>query len=269
MKNEQLTDCKTKDVYFACVDGYVWFCFGQTDSHILAERLTCRDGEYTLGPMVSLPHKRFVKVIDRVNDVAVISGEVSVVEPRKRQSTTAKVTLSHVKHIESDIANGNGVIVRYSRKTFGVIGVERIGKSVFFRVHETSTLIPRNGCTINKATIDAWEAGTIVTLNVGRKVGEYGLLDDQHVRSTISWGPIYASQSFREAIGEWKGADEPTIIATGRTTLSRERILTHVADLADTLGQEAIAVEVDGVGGLVWGQRGHRDYTFNPAYFIR
>lgn len=187
----------------------------------------------------------------------------------KRTSTTAKITLKHVENIKKDIENGNGVIIRYRRKTLGVVGVERIGGKVFFRVRETSTLIPRIGCTISKATIDAWEAGTIVTLNVGRKLGEYGLLDDQHVRSTIAWGPIYASQSFREAIGEWKGADEPTIIATGRTTISRERILAHVADLADTLGQEAIAVEVDGVGGLVWGQRGHRDYTFDPAYFIR
>lgn len=187
----------------------------------------------------------------------------------KRQSTTAKITLSHVKNIESDISNGNGVLIRYRRTTLGVVGVERIGKGVFFRVRETSTLIPRIGCTISKATIVAWESGSAVTLNVGRKVGEYGLLDDQHVRSTIAWGPIYASQSFRESVGEWKGADEPTIVANGITTISRERLVANVTDLADTLGQEAIAVEIDGVGVLVWGERGKRNYAFDPAYFIR
>jgi hypothetical protein len=187
----------------------------------------------------------------------------------KRQSTTAKITLDHVKSIEKDIQNGNGVLVRHRRQTLGVIGVERIGGKVFFRVRETSALIPRIGCTIPKATIEAWNSGAVVTMNVGRKVGKYGLLDDQHVRSTIAWGPIYASQSFREAVGEWKGADEPTIIATGRTTVSREDLIENIVELADTLGQEAIAVEVDGVGTLVWGRRGKRNYTFDPAYFIR
>jgi hypothetical protein len=278
MKNEQLADCKTKNVYFTCVDGYVWFCFGQTDDCILAELLTYRDGGYTLGPMVSLPHERFAKVIDRSNDVAVISGEVSVVEPRKRQSTTAKITLAHVENIEKDVENGNGVLIRYRRQTLGVVGVERINGKVFFRVRETSTLIPRIGCTVPKATVDAWEAGAVVTLNVGRKLGEYGLLDDQFVRSTIAWGSIYnVSQSFRESVGQWKGADEPTIIATGRTTISREKLLTHVVELANTLGQEAIAVEIDGVGSLVWADSPEEDwdrtgkirYTFDPAYFIR
>jgi hypothetical protein len=94
-------------------------------------------------------------------------------------------------------------------------------------------------------------------------------LDDQHVRSTISWGPIYDSQSFREDIGKWEGADEPTIIANGITTISRERLISNIAELANTLGQEAIAVEIDGVGILVWGERGKRNYTFDPAYFIR
>jgi len=187
----------------------------------------------------------------------------------KRQSTAAKITLDHVKSIEKDIQNGNGVLVRHRRQTLGVIGVERIGGKVFFRVRETSALIPRIGCTIPKATIEAWNSGAVVTMNVGRKVGKYGLLDDQHVRSTIAWGPIYASQSFREAVGEWKGADEPTIIATGRTTVSREDLIENIVELADTLGQEAIAVEVDGVGTLVWGRRGKRNYTFDPAYFIR
>ena len=187
----------------------------------------------------------------------------------KRQSTTAKITLDHVKSIEKDIQNGNGVLVRHRRQTLGVIGVERIGGKVFFRVRETSALIPRIGCTIPKATIEAWNSGAVVTMNVGRKVGKYGLLDDQFVRSTIAWGPIYASQSFREAVGEWKGADEPTIIATGRTTVSREDLIENIVELADTLGQEAIAVEVDGVGTLVWGRRGKRNYTFDPAYFIR
>ena len=195
----------------------------------------------------------------------------------KRTSTTAKITLKHVESIEKDVQNGNGVIIRYRRQTLGVIGVERIGGKVFFRVHETSALIPRIGCSIRKETIAAWEAGTIVTLNVGRKLGEYGLLDDQHVRSTIAWGPIYASQSFREAIGEWKGADEPTIISTGRSTLSRSELLDNIKELADTLGQEAIAVEIDGVGSLVWAdspedawdRNGEIRYTFDPAYFIR
>lgn len=187
----------------------------------------------------------------------------------KRASTTAKITLSHVESIEADIDNGNGVLIRFRRQTLGVIGVERIGGKVFFKVRETSTLIPRIGCTIHKATIDAWEAGTIVTLNVGRKVGEYGLLDDQHVHSTIASSPIYTSQSFREAVGQWKGAEEPTIIATGKTTISRAEILSSVEEHADELGQEAIAVEIDGVGILVWGERGKRNYTFDPAYFIR
>lgn len=193
----------------------------------------------------------------------------------KRQSTTAKVTLAHVDHIEADLANGNGVLIRYKRTTIGVIGVERIGSNVFFRVHETSALIPsalipRVGCTVPRATVEAWNSGVSVTLNVGRKVGEYGLLDDQHVRSTIAWGSIYnVSQSFHEAVGEWNGADEPTIVASGRTTISREKLLANIVNLADTLGQEAIAVEIDGVGLLVWGDKGSRDYTFDPSYFIR
>ena len=187
----------------------------------------------------------------------------------KRQSTTAKITLAHVENIEKDVRNGNGVLIRFRRQTLGVIGVERINGKVFFRVRETSALIPRVGCTIHKDTIDAWNGGTSVVMNVGRKVGKYGLLDDQHVRSTIAWGPIYASQSFREAVGEWDGADEPTIIASGRTTISREKLLANIVELADTLGQEAVAVEIDGVGSLVWGEKGKRNYTFDPAYFIR
>jgi len=187
----------------------------------------------------------------------------------KRQSTTAKITLSHVESIEKDIQNGNGVLVRHRRQTLGVIGVERIGGKVFFKVHETSALIPRDGCTIPKATVDAWNSGAVVTMNVGRKVGKYGLLDDQFVRSTIVWGPIYASQSFREAVGEWKGADEPTIISNGLTTIGRDELIASIEELANTLGQEAIAVEIDGVGVLVWGKRGKRNYTFDPSYFIR
>lgn len=188
----------------------------------------------------------------------------------KRQSTTAKVTLSHVKNIESDISNGSGVLVRYRRQTLGVLGVERIGGKVFFRVRETSTLIPRIGCTVSKATVNAWSVGASVTLNVGRKAGKFGLLDDQRVINAIAWCPIYnVSQSFREAIGEWDGADEPTIVATWQTKISRERLIENVTDLANTLGEEAIAIEVDGVGSLVWSERGKRNYTFNPAYFIR
>jgi len=195
----------------------------------------------------------------------------------KRASTTAKITLSHVRNIEKDVLNGNGVLVRYRCQTLGVIGVERIGGKVFFRVHETSALIPRVGCTVPKTTIEAWNGGISVTMNVGRKLGEYGLLDDQHVRSTIAWGPIYASQSFRESVGEWEGADEPTIIASGRTTLGRNDLIASIEELADTLGQEAIAVEIDGVGSLVWGdsprdawdRNGKVRYNFDPAYFIR
>lgn len=188
----------------------------------------------------------------------------------KRTSTTAKITLKHVKNIESDAENGNGVLIRYRRQTLGVIGVEHINGKVFFRVHETSALIPRIGCTIPKATVAAWNGGVVVTMNVGRKVGKYGLLDDQFVRSRIAYGGVYnASKSFREAVGEWKGADEPTIIATGRTTASRCDLIANIVALADELGQEAIAVEIDGVGSLACGERGRRNYTFNPAYFIR
>ena len=188
----------------------------------------------------------------------------------KRQSTTAKITLSHVESIEKDIQNGNGVLVRHRRQTLGVIGVERIGGKVFFRVHETSALIPRTGCTIPKSTIAAWNSGAIVTLNVGRKRGRLGLMDSRYVRSHIASSGVYnASNSFREAVGEWKGADEPTIVATGRTTVSRGDLIANIFTLANELGQEAIAVEVDGVGTLVWGKRGKRNYTFDPAYFIR
>ena len=188
----------------------------------------------------------------------------------KRTSTTSKITLAHVKHIESDVENGNGVLIRYRRQTLGVIGVERIGGKVFFKVHETSALIPRIGCSIRKTTVAAWNSGAAVTMNVGRKVGKYGLLDDQFVRSRIAYCGVYnASKSFREAIGEWEGADEPAIIAAGRTTLSRCDLIARIVSLADELGQEAIAVEIDGVGSLAWGERGKRNYTFNPAYFIR
>jgi len=188
----------------------------------------------------------------------------------KRQSTTAKITLKHVESIEKDTKNGNGVLIRYRRKTLGVIGVERINGKVFFKVRETSTLIPRIGCTIRKTTIDAWNCGAVVTMNVGRKRGRLGLMDSRYVRHHIASSGVYsAHKSFREAIGEWEGADEPTIVATGRTTVSRGDLIARIVTIADDLGQEAIAVEVDGVGSLVWGARGKRNYTFNPAYFIR
>ena len=188
----------------------------------------------------------------------------------KRQSTTAKITLAHVENIEKDTNNGNGVLIRYRRQTLGVIGVERIGGKVFFRVRETSALIPRIGCTIRKTTVDAWNCGAVVTMNVGRKRGRLGLMDSRYVRSHITSSGVYnASNSFREAVGEWDGADEPTIIASGRTTISREKLLANIVELADTLGQEAIAAEIDGVGVLAWGERGKRNYTFDPSYFIR
>jgi hypothetical protein len=224
MKNEQLADCKTKDVYFTCVDGYVWFCFGQTDDCILAELLTYRDGEYTLGPMVSLPHERFVKVIDRVNDVAVISGEVSVVEPRKRQSTTAKVTRATAQLIQRYIrATGQGVIVRVGGKEYGVGFVFDGGRCFEFQDNDDRPGMTAAKCTILKTTIETlklWESrldavADMVLINpkdgtVGEPSGRYvvsrsgGLVFNDTPLATPDLSLFVDATLDSETVGVWR-----------------------------------------------------------------
>jgi hypothetical protein len=72
----------------------------------------------------------------------------------KRQSTTAKITLKALTLIRVALLYGEGVIVRYKGREYGVIGITRDGA---FEVYGSDQLIPIARCTIRKGTTAAIE----------------------------------------------------------------------------------------------------------------
>ncbi len=189
----------------------------------------------------------------------------------KRQSTTARITIATATLIESDCCNGNGVIIRHRGKELGCESVFRVGRKVFFKVRETSALIPREQCTILKTTIAELLAPARLTINVGCNRRDGGKNGPWPTKCEIAWGGLF-NRTIDNSVkaGEWNGVQEATIVSRGTTTIPRYQVIKNLVRLCERLGQDAIAVEFDGVGQLVW----HPDYSegrysFDPTYFVR
>ncbi len=73
----------------------------------------------------------------------------------KRQSTTAKLTLSTIRCIAQDVRNGNGVIVRYKGQEVGIVDVLQRGNtaSLWLAVLFSGGVVRLSECTIRKATL--------------------------------------------------------------------------------------------------------------------
>jgi hypothetical protein len=177
MKNAQLANCKSETIYFADRNGYVYFCFGQTDEVILCERLqenTSSKGEFTLSPMIRISHDRFDRIVKR-EDVIVCGGQVTYRVQPKRQSTTAKVTKATANLIRRYIlATGSGVMVRHRGVERGVTRVFEVdgdnrAKSTGFLFHDGPCTRAKN-CTISKATLAAIQTWAKRTDELGRLV---------------------------------------------------------------------------------------------------
>ncbi len=190
----------------------------------------------------------------------------------KRQSTTAKVTIAQSRSIARDCDNGDGVIVRYRKQELGVVGVETIGGKVFFRVRETSALLPREACTIRKSTIPHLGRGVKLVLNVGTtttrsdRITEFPL---DHVQRVIDANVNWCESPIHDAnCGSWQGIPETTVVTRGYT-YSRS-VDSDLRLLCRILGQDCIAYTLGGIGHLAF----HRDYVgeryeFDPSQFTR
>jgi hypothetical protein len=70
-------------------------------------------------------------------------------------------------------------------------------------------------------------------------------------------------------LGEWDGADEPTLVIEVTSDHEYFRIKSVITSLVRVLTQEAIAFRFNGVGELVFNENytGER-YPFDEAYFL-
>lgn len=70
-------------------------------------------------------------------------------------------------------------------------------------------------------------------------------------------------------IGEWKGADEPTLVIEINRDIEYYRIKMFIINLTRFLTQDAIAYRFNGVGELVFNEdyKGER-YSFDENYFL-
>lgn len=70
-------------------------------------------------------------------------------------------------------------------------------------------------------------------------------------------------------LGEWVGADEPTLVIEINRDIEYYRVKMLIINLTKLLTQEAIAFRFNGVGELVFNEsyEGER-YPFDEAYFL-
>jgi hypothetical protein len=70
-------------------------------------------------------------------------------------------------------------------------------------------------------------------------------------------------------LGEWDGADEPTLVIEFTDEIGYDRIKSLIQFFVVNLTQEAIAFRFNGVGELVFNENytGER-YPFDEAYFL-
>lgn len=70
-------------------------------------------------------------------------------------------------------------------------------------------------------------------------------------------------------LGEWVGADEPTLVIEINRDIEYYRVKMFIINLTKRLTQEAIAFRFNGVGEIVFNENytGER-YPFDEAYFL-
>lgn len=80
---------------------------------------------------------------------------------------------------------------------------------------------------------------------------------------------MYKSIAHSVKMGEWAGADEPTLVMEFYTEDKFSKIHTILLGLTQTLTQDAIAFRFDEIGELVFNENytGER-YPFNEKYFL-
>lgn len=80
---------------------------------------------------------------------------------------------------------------------------------------------------------------------------------------------MYQSIKHNVQVGEWDGADEPTIVMEFYSNEPVNDLRNLTEALTDTLTQDAIAFRYNGVGELVFNDNytGER-YPFDEAYFL-
>ena len=80
---------------------------------------------------------------------------------------------------------------------------------------------------------------------------------------------LYTSVKHNVQLGEWDGADEPTIVIEFYTKESINDVRNLLEVLTKILTQDAIAFRFNGVGELVFNEayEGER-YPFDQAYFL-